>query len=273
MREYGETTGRRGAVRAGAPRGRVPARGGFTLVELLVVIAIMTMLVGLLLPTLANARESARRVKCLTNLSQFSRHAQIYKDSYDGRFPLAYASSFAGGAMRSQAWDFTTVRVWGPDGAKTRVTPGILWQGVSIEDIHQCPSFQGAANWMDDPKTGYNYNTSYIGRGTGESIQYPARVDDIRCPGETAMFGDGEFSGGANKFMRSPFPSPSDEGFSGRSAGTQGFRHLGRTNVVFVDCHGVSLKDRHTRTDPGEEGNIEEGTGFLSHDNSLYDLD
>ena len=230
----------------------------FTLIELLVVISIIALLVSILLPSLTKAKELARSVLCLANLHSMVLATNQYANENDDQYPLATWDNMM------TNWDFSYDALGNP-------IPGLLWQAGENMKVQQCPSYEGESTFGNDPYTGYNYNTSYVGRGQWEIIQPPAGLEDIQDPSHCALFGDGQWANGANKFMRPPGPDPIYDTDSTRLlGGTQGYRHLGKTNVVWADGSAVSWGKRHAATTDGRP--TAEGTGFLSSDNSLYDL-
>ena len=92
-------------------------RRGFTLIELLVVIAIIALLVSLLLPSLQNAREQAKNVKCQVNLRNWGRCFFMYTQDNDNSF---HDETLQDGKFR--LWQ-RVVRPYYDDLAEFRVCP------------------------------------------------------------------------------------------------------------------------------------------------------
>ncbi len=68
------------------PTGRSAARGN-SLIEMLTVCAIIIFLLALLVPSLGQAREQARRIQCANNLVQWGRAAGFYRTDYNDYLP------------------------------------------------------------------------------------------------------------------------------------------------------------------------------------------
>ena len=90
--------------RRSGPHPRLPASRAFTLIELLVVISIIALLVGILLPALAAAREAGRNAVCLSNQRQIGILLAAY-DTDAGQLPYAGLFDNSGPDPIEISWD------------------------------------------------------------------------------------------------------------------------------------------------------------------------
>ncbi len=279
----------RNALRAAAMPRR---KSGFTLVEALVVVLVIGLLVGVLVPALRMTQRTARQTACQVNLRQMIVASLAYANSNQEAMPPAVLHFMDSGVVRTVCWDFQL-------GANGEPMPGPLWQYTNTpHEIQQCPDYVAPAHDADatsgegtgaaDPFTGYNYNTTFVGHegsypyagadGTTHDGWRAARmgtpVPAFARPERTAVFGDGGWKGGTNKFMRAP-GNTVEGNLSVVSAGTQAFRHAGGcTCCAYLDGH-VGTVAQPSKGLGMPEALAEWVTdfprnGFLSEDDSAY---
>lgn len=114
--------------RPGGGPARVAARGhglrGFTLIELLVTIAIIGIVMAIIVPAAAGAREAARSLSCQGNLRQLNTAWAGYHNDF-GTFPIAQTAQEDADAFRRVRWGFVGMDAdaQSPDAARGLTRP------------------------------------------------------------------------------------------------------------------------------------------------------
>jgi prepilin-type processing-associated H-X9-DG protein/prepilin-type N-terminal cleavage/methylation domain-containing protein len=228
----------------------------FTLIELLVVIAIIAILAAMLLPALNQARETARRGKCIGQLKEISSAAIMYSDDFSGYFPLStrladsgtYKPTYAGimhitkHLVNPRLYTCPTAASYEyADQPLKSLAPGFkpevdLWEtgGNTVYDwIHYAPNHYYVKYKQDGSEVPAKY---------ANTIQPSSKVmlgDSVNCnPGD--YFGNTVTKRGAGRYLINTYSS---------SAGYQYLspmldpRHAGHSNISWADGHVSTEKD------------------------------
>lgn len=123
----------------------------FTLIELLVVVAIIALLISILLPSLARAREQAKNTICMSNLKQCMTAFTLYaQDDVKSQIPGSYYE----GLSSNLDWcgRNNTIYLNAPQGRyKTPFETSVLFKYFAeVDRVFECPSLKRQANqWFD----------------------------------------------------------------------------------------------------------------------------
>ena len=203
------------------PVGGLCRRTGFTLVELLVVVAVIALLVALLMPAMARAKESARTASCLNNLHQLSLADAAYSSDYKGRYP----------------WFLNWLYTKPGDLTSGRVYPYLRTKGVNLcptDRTLQASKPRGPATGQSPPFGNSNYPRDYS-YPMNCCVCHVTDVAQFLAPSRTLLHMEGNL--GRQDYSGQVGPVLANSAMA--------FRHNGRGHLLFADLH---LESKNART-------------------------
>jgi len=234
-------------------------RRAFTLIELLVVIAIIAILAALLFPVFSQAKESAKKSSCLSNVRQIGLAAFLYLSDSDGLYPETKPFTAnpdvddASGGYEDPDLGSVFDLIYPYIGSGNRA-PG---QNLSRAQIFSCPDDTdpiGRACLQSDPDapdvTSYLVN-GYFVFGLNES--------GVDRPSNTIFLAERrgqspEFTPYCDYIYRPWWNAGNTEAPEDEMAQTDGAiattRHLDHSNYAFADGHGKAMAFTQTYSPP-----------------------
>ncbi len=160
------------------PLFRLPQRRGFTLIELLVVISIIATLAALVLPAIQNARETARRTQCQSNLRNVGVAVQSYSTAHRGQVPY----------LVTDPKNLTSPVVEDPTTAKFNINYGTIaapvyyatpWSVQLLPYMEQSTLFDRLRLTANDPSIAVaNQTDSLLGNISIEAFNCPSDLNN-----------------------------------------------------------------------------------------------
>jgi prepilin-type N-terminal cleavage/methylation domain-containing protein/prepilin-type processing-associated H-X9-DG protein len=140
------------------------SRRGFTLVELLVVIGIIAVLISVLLPALAKARDQAMKAKCMSNLRQVDMAFLMYVDANRGRFPfIASLHNNPAGSDLPEDWIHWQAMTKNGGLDTSPIAIYLTARGPALAALLRCPADVVENHEINPPAGRYTYSYAMNG--------------------------------------------------------------------------------------------------------------
>lgn len=212
----------------------------FTLVELLVVIAILSILASLLAPSLKKARDSAKSIKCISNIRQIGTAWMLYAADNDDRFPpdCEWQAGMVGGYWMEYLANGKYLPKEPEGWGIPRATPGILPRSILAcpsQDLRKESAAWGDANALTWWLTSYGIHGALA--GSPSYGVHGRNVAEVPYPATTMLLID-----------RRNYPSAlflfayTNDTVNDYEKWVPYERHNGGVNVYYVDGHAGWLK-------------------------------
>jgi len=180
------------------------AHRAFTLTELLVAMGMVSVLAGLLLPSVQKVREVARRTKCLSNAHGLAQCTNVYREDNRDWYPPIWSG-------------------------ETRWMH-LLEEYVDGADIYDCPSSASLpCPYAPEFTLGYGMNVYNFG---GLCLYYGLPGDSVRVPSRTILLADssnGKYYVGSGVRFRDPVQNVA-------------YRHRNGFVAGYFDSHAEHLR-------------------------------